>query len=398
MYTSADDEQELLSSTSSEGEAGLALESQVPSIGPSRGRRLLLLKAGLGLAGLALFALLREQRPAAPVSASSLRPAAAANEVLQKAAEPVAHTCSASFSEDCTLSQCCDETGMQCYEKAAGWAACLQDCEPGLRKGDDDGTPWSCKKLGSRFEGRTPKLFCFSLMRTDGYEVGLMKALAQHGVGIFACDGYMVLAQHGQASLGIPKGSDKELLTTWIAGAEAVTIATSGQGTAVNAELFKFAWKTILADGRYLLHDWTVKTDPDAVMVPWRMQEHMRPHTPRVPGAGGAVYVVNCNLYPANPNFPMIYGAVEVVSTKALQVWGEKESDCDSLPWKDWQWGEDKYIDKCLELLGITKLEDFKQVGDQRCTFDGCGDTSRAAYHPYKDVQSWFDCWGEATR
>merc|ERR1711966_599804 len=238
----------------------------------------------------------------------------------------------------------------------------------------------SYKGTAQHFEGRTPKLFCFSVMRTDGYEMDLMKAQLQEGAGIFACDGYIVLTQHEQVSLGLlgrSNNSVDELLTTSVADADGVTIGTSGEGFAVNAELFSFAWKTILADGRYRQHDWTVKADPDAVLLPWRLQEHLRSHTYRDIEEGGSFYVVNCNLYPENPNFPMIYGAVEVFSTKALQVYGEGESHClGSLPWKDWQWGEDKFMGKCMELLGVTRLEDFEQVGDQRCTFSGCGDTS----------------------
>jgi hypothetical protein len=229
----------------------------------------------------------------------------------------------------------------------------------------------------------------------------LVEALLREGVGIFACDGFMVLTQHEQVSLRLPNrsnGSADELPTTRIAGASEVTVGINGQGFADNAVLFQFVWKTLLADGRYRQHDWTVKADPDAVLLPWRLQEHLRSHTYRDPGKGGSFYVVNCNNHPSNPNFPTIYGAVEVFSTKALQVYEEGESDClNSLPWKNEQWGEDKFMSKCMGFLGVTRLEDFKQVGDQRCTFNGCGDTSRASYHSFKDVQSWMKCWGEAT-
>lgn len=302
-------------------------------------------------------------------------------------------------SEDCTSTQCCSVPGTQCYEKNSKWAACFPDCTPGPRPGDIDDDDWSCRPLGSRYEGRTPKLFCWSIMRTTGYEVGLMKVLLEKGVGIFACDGNAVLTQGGQISLGLPKGSSSstdEFFTTWVAGADGVTVPTSGQGTAVNAELFKFAWRTILNEGHYKEHDWSVKADPDTVLLPGRLQEHLRPHTGRDPEQGGSFYVVNCNRYPSNPNFPMIYGALEVYSTKALQTYSEGEARCDSLPWKAWQWGEDKFMGKCMGLLGVTRLDDFAQVGDKRCTFSGCGDASRAAYHSFKDVASWMSCWGEA--
>lgn len=404
MQANSDDhDQELLFRTNAEIGVCLALEPRADQVHSKYGSYSRSLKCSgrawcLTGAGLSLALLLAPLLAVASSLTSSLQPARV-TEALRQAEEQAPNNCSGD-SEDCTATQCCNVPGTQCYEKTNSWAACLPDCERGPRPGDIDKVPWSCKTLGSRFEGRTPKLFCFSVVRTDSYEMGLVEALLQEGVGIFACDGFMVLTQREQVSLRLPERSNSsadELPTTRIAGADGLTIGTSGQGTAVNAELFQFVWKTILADGRYRQHDWTVKVDPDAVLLPWRLQEHLRSHTYRDLGEGGSFYVVNCNLYPANPNFPMIYGAVEVFSTSALQAYEEGEPHCStSLPWKDWQWGEDKFMSKCMELLGVTRLEDFKQVGDQLCTFSGCGDTSRASYHPFKDVQSWMACWDEA--
>jgi len=59
--------------------------------------------------------------------------------------------------QDCRASQCCQDPGMQCFEKNASWATCKAECVAG---GPDlydvDGFPWSCKKLGESAPGAAP--------------------------------------------------------------------------------------------------------------------------------------------------------------------------------------------------------------------------------------------------
>merc|ERR1711924_496032 len=51
---------------------------------------------------------------------------------------------------------CCQDDGMQCYEKNEYWAACEIDCAPGVDVRDEthEQTPWTCRKLGKRTPGR----------------------------------------------------------------------------------------------------------------------------------------------------------------------------------------------------------------------------------------------------
>mmetsp|Transcript_45642 Transcript_45642/g.99738 ORF Transcript_45642/g.99738 Transcript_45642/m.99738 type:complete len:553 (-) Transcript_45642:152-1810(-) len=54
-------------------------------------------------------------------------------------------TCTQKWSEDCTPSGCCQDAGMQCYEKNDGWAACKASCE----KIDEKNETWTCKVLAA---------------------------------------------------------------------------------------------------------------------------------------------------------------------------------------------------------------------------------------------------------
>lgn len=65
-------------------------------------------------------------------------------QILQKVTE-----CSVTTTQNCMLSQCCHDYGMQCYAKNESWAACLKSCEKGNHLEGGDG-PWRCNKLGYR--------------------------------------------------------------------------------------------------------------------------------------------------------------------------------------------------------------------------------------------------------
>lgn len=64
--------------------------------------------------------------------------------------------CSATRNQDCTLSKCCADPGMQCFQKDQYWASCQLDCEPGLdmRDPEERRTPWTCKMVGGRSPGQ----------------------------------------------------------------------------------------------------------------------------------------------------------------------------------------------------------------------------------------------------
>jgi hypothetical protein len=59
--------------------------------------------------------------------------------------------CSRTQKADCRETQCCEEFGMQCYEKNQWWAACKRTCQPGGTDPEDPtGQPWTCRTLGTR--------------------------------------------------------------------------------------------------------------------------------------------------------------------------------------------------------------------------------------------------------
>jgi len=225
-------------------------------------------------------------------------------------------------------------------------------------------------------------------MRTIGYEAALMKAQLAKRAGIFNCDEYLVLSTDEPITLG--EGDFGPVTTHKFKPA---VITTSKDGTSGNAKLFINAWDVVIKDGRWSNHTWIVKVDPDAVLIADRLRQHMAPHT------GENAFVVNCNRFPNSPDFPMMYGALEVFSNKAIENFKNRLSECLNdmgmmLP----SWGEDYFMTHCLDHIGVARISDWTVLGDNLCMGANCGDGASAAYHPFKDIKWWMKCWDQATR
>lgn len=294
-------------------------------------------------------------------------------------------------NQDCTKSKCCLDTNTQCYEKNKDWAICMDTCTEG-RHVDDKNESWSCKVLGQRqvsglaVKG-SPSLFCWSLFMTTSYEMDIMKAQVSGGIGIVECDDFALLSTDPVTEIGTtPDGKQVKTLNV-----EKAEITMSQDGTAGNAKLFVNCWQVLIDDGRWKQHAWMIKVDPDAVIVPYRVRDHLKIHIME------NVYVVNCNKFPESPNFPMMYGSVEIYSFRAIQTYANKNGLCLTdmgmmLP----KWGEDYYMTHCLDHIGVGRISDFGSVGDNVCLGGACSDQYFSAFHPYKSLQAWQQCWDEA--
>jgi len=293
---------------------------------------------------------------------------------------------------DCSKSTCCIGMNKQCFEKDENWAVCKESCTPGPDPYDGNAS-WSCRELGPRSMGLpikgSPSLFCWSLFQTTSYEGEIVRNQMEQNSGIFQCDDYALLSTDEPVVMG--ENWDKEEVKTM--QVEWAEITTSVDGTAGNAKLFVNCWNVIVQDGRWNNHAWTVKVDPDAVLIPDRLRNHL----------GGYVlenvYVVNCNKFPSSPNFPMMYGSLEIYSWKAIRTYANHMDICMAqmagmLP----LWGEDYFMTHCLDAIGVGRIADFASVGDNVCMGANCGDGWVAAFHPFKSRDAWQECWDIAHR
>mmetsp|Transcript_34230 Transcript_34230/g.66273 ORF Transcript_34230/g.66273 Transcript_34230/m.66273 type:complete len:358 (+) Transcript_34230:47-1120(+) len=237
-----------------------------------------------------------------------------------------------------------------------------------------------------------PSLFCFALMQPEGPEVALMKSHYDKRAGVFACNDQAVFCHGGNTTIvAVDGGMFKTKFISKVAMKKG-NVAIPGQMTNswLNVELFKKVFDAMLEDGRFWMYDWVVKVDPDAVFFPDRLRKHVEPWTPHT--GPGSVYVRNCG---SNPWISLM-GAIEVFSKKAMQKYFDEKWKCESqLSWGGW--GEDYYMEHCMNLLGVDSVDDFKLLGQAGCEFAPCTDSWRVAFHPFKTPESWWQCWDRST-
>jgi len=233
-----------------------------------------------------------------------------------------------------------------------------------------------------------PSLFCFALMQPHGPEVKLMKSQFARRAGIFGCNDQVVFCHGGNVTLGaLDNGVFKTLHIPKVAMKKG-NVAIPGQMTNswLNVELFTKVFDAMLHDGRFWMYDWVVKVDPDAVFFPDRLRKHVEPLTSHK--GPGTVYIRNCGVNP----WIHLMGAIEVFSKPAMQKYFDEKWKCESqLSWGGW--GEDYYMEHCMNHLGIEYVNDYKLLGQAGCEFAPCTDSWRAAFHPFKDPDSWWQCW-----
>jgi hypothetical protein len=227
-----------------------------------------------------------------------------------------------------------------------------------------------------------PALFCFCVARVNSYELDIVLAQRKEGIGIFECDDQRVLSQD---SYDLGDG----MWTVTFPGAK---VGRSKDGFAANVDLFVNAWRAVYEDGGFKYCDIIIKVDPDAVLIPARLRPFLKDHVK------GPLVFPNCGKFHSS-DYPMMYGAMEVISKDALYGYidHKNEDRCkNQLPW--WpSWGEDLFMTKCLQTLGSQSVEIDQLLQDRRCWGVSCFNKQAAVFHDFKSVASWMECWGQTT-
>jgi len=325
----------------------------------------------------------------------------------QKLASWVKDHCSDLY-ENCASSKCCKDEKMQCFEQHPGHAWCLYKClsnhmkfshhhqcarEAKANTSEEckyNNKTWTCRELGPRTlpSWGWPSLFCAHVMRFHSYEVGIVKLQLQQDQtfrgGIFACDQYAVYASDAPSGTLLGIGPYGPVRTRWFRSAP---VWRSSDNTAANTLLFMNFWEAVRWDLQYKCCNWTIKADPDAVLLPDRLRNALSSRM------GFTNFITTCKKWygPA-----IMYGATEAISTQGLERYFSDENACRSLPWQPW--GEDRWMSNCLQRLGVAPVFDGSLVGDDGCYGKDCRNPSRSAYHRFKNAKAWMWCYHAATR
>jgi len=237
----------------------------------------------------------------------------------------------------------------------------------------------------------SPLLLCWAMVRVKGYEPEILSAQYYNHAGIFACDKYKVYSTGGVAHVGPIEAEE-------VAAPKATVGDFSNAGTATNSWLntltFMKAWDLIIKEGLWWTNDWTVKVDPDAVFFPDRLRMKLDPHT------GGLnaqpLWVGNCDRvwHNSKPHLKL-FGSLEVFSRNAIGTYKAYKSKCRTdLPWHGW--GEDMFMQECMNMLNVEAINGTDFLGDKRCYDAPCTDIHKVAFHDFKAVKPFFQCWGQS--
>jgi hypothetical protein len=301
---------------------------------------------------------------------------------------PVGKQCS-KVSEDCSQTKCCQVTGYKCFHVNESYAGCTKAPKAGQTR--EGLVPWAASKPPPG-----TSMFCFTAYVEDtgstrkNYELELLQIQYGYNTGIFACDSQMVF-------------SDIELtsfpgITTVKVDAPQIAKRKS-TGTWINAPFFANGWEAIGKDGRWADYDWTIKIDPDAVFLPDRLKLKLSGQEVTEKG----VYFTNCEHVKFG-----FFGNLEVVSKAAFSNLLDGLDECRADPKvNNKTFGEDLFMQMCMEKMGVSNVEDFYVTTDDACdaiarvaktpgvekkvTLPNCK-MGTPAFHPLKMPSDYIEC------
>jgi len=308
-------------------------------------------------------------------------------------------------TDNCMSSKCCKVTGYKCFMKDADDASCKQECNPAK-----DG--W-CTELVNLKPVRTAgaRLFCFGFYTKNtgnpkpSSELDLFKTQLKLGVSLFGCPKWAVFSD---VEVELSPGPPTRITTIKVDDVDGNfhLFKRKKTKTWVNAMMFYQAWKNIRDNNLAAGSDWVVKVDADAVFLPARLLRTVEGY--KVPAGG--VYIENCQKVMFG-----FFGNLEVVSSDGFASFLSNLETCKAtLDWKgedpDWKygpWGEDLFMQKCMDKIGVSKVSNFTLTNDGACKADrpetiqkiknlkwspNCNDANSVSYHPFKNLSGYFQC------
>lgn len=291
--------------------------------------------------------------------------------------------------------------------KSAGYAFCNETCKTGKAWCT---APPNANHAMPAFKPGT-SLYCFEVYTKNtgttkkNTELDLIKQQFSAGASIFGCDNSDVFSD-----VAVPYGNGKVTIAVQDELNEFHLVKRKKTGSWVNWGLFYQVWKKIREIGRWQAHDWTIKVDPDAVFVPTKMKAWLS--TKEVTNNG--VYFENCKNVDSG-----FFGNTEVISrtgvvglTDGLEHCHATFAECakTGCDWKWGPWGEDVFVQRCLDEKHVDKLEAFDLTTDGKCPSDrpkddkdnedwkpDCSKVDTPVAHPFKKPTDYFKCLHEMT-
>jgi len=312
----------------------------------------------------------------------------------------------AQVKDDCSASACCAPSGYNCFENAAGRGVCMRECTPGGKNGTCRGVAPNMREAVQVPGG---SFFCFAVYTQNtgstkpSQELELLQMQYAHGWSLFSCAEWAVYSD-----VTAELGGDDHTIPVQDVKKDFHILKRKITKTWVNTGMFVQVWQKIREAGLYQKHDWVIKVDADAVFFPWKLGKKLQ--DVRVPAEG--LYFENCKFVDWG-----YFGNLEVFSKQAFDTLVDSSERCyKDIPWKVGvkggmygPMGEDLFAQKCMDLVGVGKTENFWLTTDGACPADrpegekknkkyspNCNGVSTPSIHPFKKPSKYATCWQQA--
>ncbi|CAE7598659.1 DNAJB8 [Symbiodinium pilosum] len=222
-----------------------------------------------------------------------------------------------------------------------------------------------------------PTMFCWVLVQHKGEEPKMLKWQRERDLGIFACDGWMVISN----------ASAREVLPAeaWHTDISVIQGDTAGGRTfhtahgkvisePADAGVYAKAWQAVFREGTFRSFDWVLKLDVSVVVIPERLRSAL--NSLCQPSDCGSQIVHNFG--------GELLGPVEALSTKAASAMAAGIHTCTSTA----QWEnqpENRWLASCTSTLGIGSLRSSLVLSDHKALPRPC-DTLHGSFSPYMDL------------
>lgn len=312
--------------------------------------------------------------------------------------------------DNCFDTGCCQVSGHRCFNKTTpGVARCNETCTVGAQG-------FTCGIINPHSvpvnESLEQNIYCFSVYtqntgsRKKSTELDLLRGQKKFGVSIFACDSWDVFAD-----VNVSLGGYTTIAVEDRFG-EFHQIKRTDTDSWVNWGMFYQVWVKVREVGKWEQFDYTVKVDADAVFHPGRLRNWLSTKKGDSPHG---VYFENCQ----NVQYGF-FGSLEVMTHTAVTVLTKYLENCHAVfapcankgcDWEWGPWGEDVFVQRCMDHHYVDKMEGFDMSTDGACESDrptdekknkkwhatDCSQVAGAAAHPFKKPKDYFKCMSEMT-
>lgn len=236
-------------------------------------------------------------------------------------------------------------------------------------------------------------LFCFTVVRPGTPDVEMLK-LHMSGKMLSGCDAYTVYSNVSLPELlgGDISSEDLQLFSPHEVPAVLGSMDVAREGwppeqpriwSASNTNVFMQAWNHVWQAGLYQKYDWTLKVDPDTLLIPDRMRMLLQGRTEKVA-------LIDGNM---KKSCPMDNGMGGIMALTSGMVDAMKKLHVGGDHLEDYVTREDGLVTAyCEHIDGCQKLEEpnFKRNG--MVTENACRDSWKAAFHKFNSNSFMRNC------